>query len=76
MNNYILIIITDVHEEFCFDEDRTKVHIASFKALFVYVIRNSPACDVTSVSLSLSFNNNGIAVCKFIHQIYHFRDFK
>ena len=68
--------MTDVRDEFCFGEERAKVPIESFKALFVNVTRNSPACCVASVSLSLSFENNGIAVCKLIHQIYHFREFK
>lgn len=42
--------------------------IEHFTAVIVTVTRNHD-CDEDSISLNLTFDNNGTAVCKYIHYI-------
>lgn len=63
--------IIDIQEEFCFGEDTTSVE--SFRIVVVNVNRTGLACGATSVTVNLSFKNDGRAVCKYdiVHACCH-----
>lgn len=54
--------IVDVKEKFYFGEESTEV--TNFKSVVVNIARTCPACDATVISLDLSFESSGLALCK------------
>ena len=52
-------------DQFCFGDVITD-DITSFKTLPVNITRRSPACDQASVTLTLTFEDNGTAYSEFM----------
>ena len=62
---YIFFVIV-VQEQFCFGEE-IATEVASFETLPVNITRSEPACGQASVSLTLSFEDNGTTFSEFMH---------
>ena len=58
------MVMIDAQKEVCFGEENAEEAITSLKAVVVNLTQSSPACRIPSILLTLSFNNNGMNVCK------------
>ena len=63
---YIYIFVIVVQEQFCFGEE-IATEVTSFETLPVNITRSKPACGQASVSLILSFEDNGTTFSELMH---------